>query len=103
MPTEKAIAVIVAFVIYPFAMLGLSAWVGKRNRSSRHRWGGFIVGCVVGCVLALVFWSSHRISKYESVDFIAACVFVFGTGATGAFAGSLWTRYAERRDLMGGR
>ena len=76
MRSEIAIAVIVAFVVYPFAMLGLSAWIDRHNTTSRYRWAGFIVGCVIGSILALGFWSLHAISKYEHVDFLAACVFV---------------------------
>jgi hypothetical protein len=84
MSEEIAVALIVALVVYPFAMLGLSIWIAG-DGGLYHLRAGFAAGCVVGCILvALAFWADFRLSKYSHVDFLAATVFVLGTGATGA-------------------
>jgi len=88
-----ASATIVAFVIYPFAVFGIALRLSRRNAHMFCFISGLVAGAVIGCVLAIVFLSTHRISKYPNTDAMTGFVFVLAVAATGALIGSLCDRW----------
>jgi len=47
----------------------------------------------VGCLLAVTFLSTHRISKFPSADVVAGLVFTLAVAATGGLIGAMCDRW----------
>ena len=90
---DIAVAIIVAFAIYPFAVFGLAARISKHNARSFCFVSGLVAAGAIGCVLATVFLSTHGISKYANTDAIFGLVFTLAAAATGALIGALCDRW----------
>ena len=95
---EIAVAIIVAFVVYPFAVFGLALRISRRNGRLFCFVSGLVAAGTIGCVLAIVFLSAHPISKYANTDAMFGVVFTLAAAATGALIGALcdcWVRPSD--------
>ena len=103
---EIGVAIIVAFVIYPFAMFGIALRISRGNTRVFCLVAGLVAAGVIGCVLATVFLSTHRISKYPNTDAMFGLVFTMAAAATGALIGALcdrWHRPNQSHDSAANR
>lgn len=94
MSAESGVAFIALFVIYPFAITGISIWIDAGRERLSNPWRmGLMSDALFGIALSVVLMNSDQLSKYWHVDLIAAFVLVMSTAATGTLIGSLVSRY----------
>ncbi len=96
---EIAVAMIVTFVTYPFAVFLLALRISKHNAQSVCFLIGLVATGVIGGVLAVAFLSTHPISKYSSPGVVAGLVFAMAAAATGAFVGTLCDRWIRPNQI----
>ena len=77
------ILIIVAFVVYPFAITGLAAWIASKTGRVRFVRATTISFAILGLAIAIWFIASNGWGKYDSVTFIGSAVFVFCSASTG--------------------
>ena len=91
--TEIAVAIIVALVIYPFAVFGLALRISRLNTRSLCFVSILVATGIIGGGSAVAFLSTHRISKYTTPDIIAGILFTLAVAASGGLIGALCDRW----------
>jgi hypothetical protein len=83
------IAFIVAFVVYPFAMMGVCAWIVSRSGRERLFLPFAKVFAFVGCAIVAWFMLRYGLGKIPSVTIIGSAVFVLAIAVTGGVVGAM--------------
>ncbi len=88
-PTGWRILAIVAFVVYPFAISGLAAWIVRWSGRQKLCKRGGALFTVIGCVATAWFIITNGLGMMPVVTIVGSAVFVFGMASTGALVGAL--------------
>lgn len=92
------VLVVVAFVIYPFAMMAVCAGIVSSSGRVRFFLPVAKVFALFGCAIAAWFMLRHGLGKIPSVTVIGSAVFVLSAAATGGVLGSLVDLFVPLRD-----
>lgn len=68
---------IIEFVVYPFAITGLAAWIASKTGRVRFVREATISFAILGMAIAVWFIATDGWGKYASVTFIGSAVFIF--------------------------
>ena len=82
-PDYLPVLIIVGFVVYPFAVIGLTA--------------------LIGCIYAAWFMLAYGLGKIPPVTIVASAVFVLGVAATGGLLGAIAELFVPTRTDAGER
>lgn len=88
-PEYTPILIIVAFVVYPFAVTGLAVFIISRSGRERFPIRAAKLFALAGCVPPIWFVVTCGFGKIPPVTVIGSAVFVLGAAATGLLLGAI--------------
>jgi hypothetical protein len=88
-PTGWRILVIVAFVVYPFAIGALAAYIVRLSGRKKLCKRGRALFTAIGCVATAWYVITNGLGMMPVVTIVGSAVFVFGMASTGALVGAL--------------
>jgi len=88
-PDYVPILIIVAFVVYPFAVMFLTVLIVSRTRRERFPVPVAKLFAIGGCVPVAWFIFKYGLGKIPPVTVIGSAVFVLGAAATGGLVGAI--------------
>ncbi|NLF70182.1 MAG: hypothetical protein GX575_14180 [Candidatus Anammoximicrobium sp.] len=83
------IAVIVAFVLYPFAITALTVAIVARSNRVRYPLPLAKCAALLGCLPPIWLITNYGLGKIPSVIVVGSAVFVFSVAATGGLIGAI--------------
>jgi len=83
------IAIVIAFVLYPFAITALTVAIVARSNRVRYPLPVAKVAALIGCLPPIWLVANYGLGKVPSVIIVGSAVFVFGVAATGGLFGAI--------------
>ncbi len=83
------IAIIVAFVLYPFAITALTVAIVARSERVRYSRPLAKFAALIGCLPPIWLITNYGLGKIPSVIIVGSAVFVSGVAATGGLIGAI--------------
>ena len=83
------IAIVVAFVLYPFAITTLSVAIVAQSKRVRYPLPLAKFAALIGCLPPIWLITNYGLGKVPSVIIVGSAVFVSGVAATGGLIGAI--------------
>jgi hypothetical protein len=100
-PDYLPVLILVAFVIYPFAVIGVTAFIVSRSRRERFPIPAAKLFAFGACIVVAWFMFTYGLGKLPPVTLIASAVFVLGVAATGGLLGAIAELFVPTRTNAG--
>lgn len=95
-PEYIPVLIIVAFVVYPFVIIGIAAFVVSLSGRERFPIPAAKRFGLAGCIPPVWFIFTYGFGKIPPVTVIGSAVFVFGAAATGGLLGAIVELFVPR-------